>query len=57
MLQLAIVLLLLALVAGALGFGGMMTSFASAAQILFYVFIVLFLISAVASALRRRPPV
>jgi len=40
-----------------LGFGGIASSFAGIAQILFFVFIVLFLISAVASALRGRPPV
>lgn len=55
MLQLAIVLLLLALVAGALGFSGMMANFAWAAQLLFYVFLVLFLISAAASAMRGPP--
>ena len=57
MLQLAIVWLLLALVAGVLGFGGMMVDFADAAQILFFVFIVLFLFSVAASALRGRPRV
>ena len=46
-----------ALVAALLGFGGIASGFAEIAQILFFVFIVLFLISAVASALRGRPPV
>jgi uncharacterized membrane protein YtjA (UPF0391 family) len=57
MLQLAITLLVLALVAGLLGFGTIASSFAGVAKILFFVFIVLFLISAVASALRGRRPV
>jgi uncharacterized membrane protein YtjA (UPF0391 family) len=56
MLQLAIGLLLLALVFGIVGYGGVAVQFAGVAQILFIVFIVLFLISAVASALRGRPP-
>jgi len=57
MLQLAITLLVLALIAGLLGFGVIASGFANIAYILFFVFIVLFLISAVASALRGRPPV
>lgn len=57
MLSLAITMLILALVAALLGFGGLAGSFVWFAQILFFVFIVLFLISAVASALRGRPPV
>lgn len=57
MLRLAILLLILSLVAALFGFGGMAASFAGVAKILFFVFIVLFLISALASALRGRPPV
>jgi uncharacterized membrane protein YtjA (UPF0391 family) len=57
MLSLAITMLILALVAALLGFGGLAGSFVGFAQILFFVFIVLFLISAVVSALRGRPPV
>ncbi len=57
MLQLAIVLLLLSLMFGVVGYGGVAVQFAGAAQILFIVFVVLFLISAVASATRGRPPV
>jgi uncharacterized membrane protein YtjA (UPF0391 family) len=57
MLQLAITLLVLALIAALLGFGGLAGEFVGFAQILFFVFLVLFLISAVASALRGRPPV
>ncbi len=43
MLQLAIALLLLSLIAGIFGFGGIAANFAGVAQILFFVFIVLFL--------------
>jgi uncharacterized membrane protein YtjA (UPF0391 family) len=57
MLQLALTLLVLALIAGLLGFGVISSTFAEVAYVLFFVFIVLFLISAVASALRGRPPV
>ena len=57
MLQLAIVLLLLAILSAVFGFGGVAIEFAAFAKILFFVFIVLFLISAVASAVRGRPPV
>jgi len=57
MLQFAVLLLLLALVCGVLGYGGLMVQFAGVAQLLFFVFLVLFLISALASALRGRPPV
>lgn len=57
MLQLAIALLLLSLVAAVFGFGGIAANFAGVAQILFFVFIVLFLISAVAGSMRGRPPV
>jgi uncharacterized membrane protein YtjA (UPF0391 family) len=57
MLHLAIVLLLLAVLSGVLGYGGVVVQFAGLAQALFVVFVVLFLISAVASATRGRPPV
>lgn len=57
MLNLAITLLIVALLFGVLGYTGIATQFAGVAQILFIVFIVLFLISAVAGALRGRPPV
>lgn len=57
MLNLAITLLVLALIAAVLGFGGIAGSMVGIAKILFYVFIVLFLISAVVSALQGRAPV
>ena len=56
MLQLAILLLVLSIVFGVFGFGGLAVEFAGIAQILFFVFVVLFLLSAVAGALRGRPP-
>jgi uncharacterized membrane protein YtjA (UPF0391 family) len=56
MLQLAIVLLALAVLCGVFGYGGFALEFAGVAQVLFIVFVVLFLLSAVASALRERPP-
>lgn len=52
MLRLAIFLLILSLIFAVFGFGGIAASFASGARILFYVFIVLFAISALASAIR-----
>ena len=57
LLNAAITLFILALVAGVLGFGGMAGGLASIAQICFFVFIVLFLLSAVSHALRGRAPV
>lgn len=57
MLNLAITLLVLALIAAVLGFGGIAGSMVGIAKILFYVLIVLFLISAVVSALQGRAPV
>jgi uncharacterized membrane protein YtjA (UPF0391 family) len=57
MLQLALTFLVLALVAGLLGFTPIAASFAGVAHVLFVVFLILFLISAVASALRGHPPV
>jgi uncharacterized membrane protein YtjA (UPF0391 family) len=53
MLQLAIVMLALSLVAGVLGFTGVMAASANVAQILFGVFLALFVIAAIASAWRR----
>ncbi|MEZ6071296.1 MAG: DUF1328 domain-containing protein [Pirellulales bacterium] len=53
MLNLAIFLLVMALVFAVLGFGGIAASFASIGKFLFVVFIVLFLISAVVGAIRK----
>ncbi len=54
MLRWSISFLILALVAGVLGFGGVANASVDIAKILFFVFLVLFGISAVAAALRGR---
>lgn len=56
MLRLAIGLLLISVLFAVLGFGGIATSFAGAAKLLFFVFIVLFAISAIASVLKGKMP-
>ncbi|OSQ44064.1 DUF1328 domain-containing protein [Thalassospira alkalitolerans] len=58
MLGWAVFCLILALAAAVLGFGGLAGTFVGIAKILFFVFIVLFVISLLVNALRgRRPPV
>lgn len=54
MLQWAIGFLVLALIAGLLGFGGIMSVSIEFAKILFVVFLVLFAIAAVMSMVRRK---
>ena len=54
MLYWTLVFLAIALVAGVLGFGGIATTSAGIAQILFVIFIVLFLASLIFGAVRRR---
>lgn len=57
MLGLAITFLVIALIAAFLGFGGVAAVSVEIAQILFVVFLALFVIAAVAHAMRgRRPP-
>lgn len=56
MLRWSISFLILALIAGVLGFGGIASASVDIAKILFFVFAVLFLISAVAAALRGSLP-
>jgi uncharacterized membrane protein YtjA (UPF0391 family) len=56
MLGWAITFLILALIAGALGFGGVAMLSANIAQVLFVVFLILFAIALVANAVRGRPP-
>ena len=53
MLSWAVTFLVVALVAAVLGFGGVASAAVGFAQICFFVFLVLFLVSAVASVLRR----
>lgn len=55
MLNWALVFLVVALVAGALGFGSVMGTAAWIAQVLFVVFLVLFLVSLLTGAVRRPP--
>jgi uncharacterized membrane protein YtjA (UPF0391 family) len=53
MLQWALLFLLIALVAAVFGFGGIAASFATIGKILFFVFLVLFLVSLISGAVRR----
>lgn len=56
MLGWALTFLVIALIAAALGFGGIAGTSAGIAQILFFVFIALFVIAMIARALRGQPP-
>ena len=56
MLSWAVTFLILAVIAGVLGFGGIASAFVGIAQILFFVFLVLFAAALVANVLRGRPP-
>ncbi|RVU29953.1 DUF1328 domain-containing protein [Neptunomonas marina] len=56
MLGWVITFLLIALVAAALGFGGIAGTAAGIAKVIFFIFIALFIISLVANALRGRGP-
>lgn len=49
-------LLMLGLIAGVLGFSGIAGAATNIAQILFFVFLVLLVVSAIARAVRGRPP-
>jgi len=53
MLQLAITCLVIALIAAVLGFGGIAGSFVGVAKILFFVFLVLAVLSFLGGGLRR----
>ena len=58
MLRWALVFLVLALIAAALGFGGLAATSAGIAKLLFWVFIIIFAISFIAGfATGKRPPV
>jgi uncharacterized membrane protein YtjA (UPF0391 family) len=56
MLYWALVFLLVSLVAALFGFGGISAAAADIARVLFFVFIVLFLLSLVFGLMRRRRP-
>jgi uncharacterized membrane protein YtjA (UPF0391 family) len=55
MLYWAVAFLIIALIAALLGFGGIAGTAVGIAKILFFVFLILFLISAVLSIFRRGP--
>ncbi|WP_323040142.1 DUF1328 domain-containing protein [Gemmobacter sp.] len=57
MLGWAVTFLVVALIAGVLGFGGIAGTSVGIAKVLFFIFIILFVISLVARALKGRPPV
>ncbi|NVJ96551.1 MAG: DUF1328 domain-containing protein [Alphaproteobacteria bacterium] len=60
MLSWALTFFILAVIAGVLGFGGLAGTFVSAAKLLFFAFIILFIISAFANVIRGKgttPPV
>ena len=56
MLRWALIFLVVALIAAALGFGGLAGTAVGIAKILFFVFLVLFLVSAVMHMMRGRAP-
>lgn len=56
MLKWTLVFVVLALVAAVLGFGGIASSFASVAQVLFFVFLALIVISFAVRAFQGRSP-
>ena len=59
MLYWAAVFFVIAPIAGGLGFGGIAAATAGIAQILFYIFLVLFLVALIAGLVRRpgQPPI
>jgi uncharacterized membrane protein YtjA (UPF0391 family) len=56
MLYWAAVFFVIALIAGALGFGGLAAAASGIAQILFYIFLVMFIIALIAGLVSRRSP-
>jgi uncharacterized membrane protein YtjA (UPF0391 family) len=56
MLYWAVVFLIIALVAGLLGFGGVASTAAGIAQVLFFVFLIVFAVTLIMGLARRRPP-
>lgn len=55
MLYWAAVFFIVAVIAAAFGFGGIASAATGVAQVLFFVFLVLFLLSLIAGAIPRRP--
>ncbi|SPF79561.1 DUF1328 domain-containing protein [Pseudoprimorskyibacter insulae] len=56
MLGWAVTFLIVALIAALFGFGGIASASAGIAQVLFFLFLILFVIAAVAGAVRGRSP-
>ena len=56
MLYWAFVFLVIALVAGLLGFGGVASTAAGIAQALFFVFLIIFVVTLLLGVMSRRPP-
>jgi len=56
MLYWAAIFFIIALIAAALGFGGIAAAAGGIAQILFYIFLVLFLVALIAGLVGRRSP-
>ncbi len=56
MLGWALTFLVIALIAGVFGFGGIASASAGIAQILFFIFIALFVVAMIVRALKGRPP-
>jgi uncharacterized membrane protein YtjA (UPF0391 family) len=58
MLYWAAIFLIMAIIAAAFGFGGISSAAVGIAQILFFIFLVLFVVSVIAGVVRgRRPPI
>ena len=57
MLYWALVFFIVALIAAVFGFGGISVAAAGIAKILFFIFLILLVVSLVAGGLRRGPPV
>ncbi|MBU2888619.1 DUF1328 domain-containing protein [Celeribacter halophilus] len=57
MLGWALTFLAVAIIAAVFGFGGIASASAGIAQVLFFIFIVLFLVAMIARAVRGKPPV
>lgn len=57
MLGWAITFLVIALIAAVFGFGGVATASAGIAQVLFFIFLVLFVVALIARATHGKPPV
>ena len=54
MLYWALIFFIIAVVAGTLGFGGISTAAAGIAQVLFFIFVVIFVMTVIAGLLGRR---